>query len=366
LTNALDGTEDHFLTREAGRFWGSLGMSGLRDSAVKDVQELHRAGKLAWTLEVIESLREPFPDGNAGTLVEGQEIDGDLSDAEKPWDSEQEDLSDIEDDMASALVAVPETSVLASSADTAEELDQAERFVKRLRTLESLKGVADQASMPQVAWHVNREIVRLHKAHHVGSEDTAPSMALQSFLRRKRESEREGLLAARKVARKKKQVAASIKAAAKRVRLAKEAKKAKAAKIKKDLSQLPMQFKAGELGQGHKTGGTALHRANRVALLERLKCRSPPLDADWEPEWGSFALGYSAYVGKTYLGAVGVFILNEVDQVMKDLGKYLRDNKGKDVSGVAGPGDAKALGRFVRKNWKKLPKPPVDPNVIVV
>ena len=61
-----------------------------------------------------------------------------------------------------------------------------------------------------------------------------------------------------------------------------------------------------------------------------------------------------------------MFILNEVNQVMKDLGKYLRDKKGKDVSGVAGPGDAKALGRFVRKNWKKLPKPPVDPNVIEV
>ena len=45
-TNALDGSEDRSITREAGRFWKERGMSKKRDDAVKDVTARFEAGLL--------------------------------------------------------------------------------------------------------------------------------------------------------------------------------------------------------------------------------------------------------------------------------------------------------------------------------
>jgi hypothetical protein len=366
LSNSLNGSEDHLLTREAGQFWHSLGMSALRDIAVEQVEEQYRAGKLAWTQEVIDSLREPFPNGIAGEMREGQEIDGDLSDGEDPWDSENEDdlVTDEEAsaELASAVV-IGSTAVVPIAGDTPEEIDSAERFAQRLGILESLKSAASTASMPQVAWHVNREMVRLHKSNHIGSEEATPSRVLQAFLRRKRETEQEVIVAARKVSAKKRQAVAVIKLALKKARLAKEAKKAKAVKVAEALAMLPKKFAAGELGQGHKEGGSAAHRANRVSMLNRLKLRCPPLDPEWEALWNVFAVRHVRHTGTVHKAAIGVFALAEVRDVMEALGKHLRDESGKDLSGGDGEGDARAFVRFVRRNWRKLA---FDPNVVVV
>jgi hypothetical protein len=366
LSNALNGSEDHLLTREAGQFWHSLGMSALRDIAVEQVEAQHRAGKLSWTQEVIASLREPFPNGIAGEMREGQEIDGDLSDGEDPWDSEVEDDL-VTDDEASAVVKpsgeCSATAVVPIEGDTPQEIDSAERFAKRLGILESLKSSASTASMPQVAWHVNREMIRLHKSHHIGSEEAAPPRVLQAFLRRKREAEQEVIVASRKVSAKKRKAAAVIKLIAKKALLAKEASKAKKVKVAVALALLPKKFLAGDLGQGHKEGGSAVHRANRVSMLNRLKLRCPPLDPEWEARWDVFAVRHVRRTGTDHKGAIGVFALTEARDVMEALGKHLRDESGKDLSGGDGEGEPRAFVRFVRRQWRKLA---YDPNIIVV
>jgi hypothetical protein len=369
LSNALDGSEDHLLTREAGQFWHSLGMSALRDTAVEQVEEQYRAGKLSWTQEVIDSLREPFPNGIAGEMREGQEIDGCLSDGENPWDSEQEDDLVTDDEASAGLTsagleaASADVAVVPIEGDTPQEIDSAERFAKRLGILESLKSAATTASMPQVAWHVNREMIRLHKSHHIGSEEAAPPRVLQAFLRRKRETEQEVIVASRKVSATKRKAAAVIQLAVKKARLAKEAKKAKAAKVVAALALLPKKFTAGELGQGHKAGGSAVHRANRVSLLNRLKLRCPPLDPEWEALWAVFAVRHVQRTGTVHTAAIGVFALAEVREVMEALGKHLRRESGEDMSGGDGVGEPRAFVRFVRRNWRKLA---FDPNVMVV
>jgi hypothetical protein len=149
----------------------------------------------------------------------------------------------------------------------------------------------------------------------------------------------------------------------KKARLAKEAKKANQAKVAEALAKLPKKFTAGELGQGHKTGGSPAHRANRVTMLNRLKLRCPPLDPEWQALWDVFVVRHVRATGAIHMGAIGVFALAEVREVMDDLGKHLRHESGKDLSGGDGEGEARAFNRFVRRNWRKLA---FDPNVLVV
>ena len=113
LSNALNGSEDHLLSREAGQFWHSLGMSALRDIVVEQVEEQYRAGKLSRTQEVIDSLREPFPNGIAGEMREGQEVDGNLSEGENPWDSENEDELVTDEEASAPSASAPSTSAVA-------------------------------------------------------------------------------------------------------------------------------------------------------------------------------------------------------------------------------------------------------------
>ncbi len=169
-------------------------------------------------------------------------------------------------------------------------------------------------------------------------EEAAPPRVLQAFLRRKREPEQEVIVASRKVSAKKRKAAAVIKLAVKKARLAKEALKAKKVKVAVALALLPKKFLAGELGQGHKEGGSAVHRANRVSMLNRLKLRCPPLDPEWEARWDVFAVRHVRRTGTDHKGAIGVFALGEVREVMEALGKHLRHESGKDLSG----GTAKA------------------------
>jgi hypothetical protein len=60
-TVALDGTEDHFIVREAADFWNDLHMREKIDAAVAEVREEVRAGRLSWTLPHILRLIKPYP-----------------------------------------------------------------------------------------------------------------------------------------------------------------------------------------------------------------------------------------------------------------------------------------------------------------
>ena len=60
-TNALDGTEDHLIAREARVFWDNLGMSAKRDAACHDVRVEVEASRLRWGYDAVYSLVAPFP-----------------------------------------------------------------------------------------------------------------------------------------------------------------------------------------------------------------------------------------------------------------------------------------------------------------
>ena len=60
-TNALDGSEDHLIAREARLFWDKLTISAKRDATIRDVETEVEAGRLDWGYDAVYSLILPFP-----------------------------------------------------------------------------------------------------------------------------------------------------------------------------------------------------------------------------------------------------------------------------------------------------------------
>ena len=60
------------------------GFGLVRDDEVRRVQEAVAKGELSWCREDIEGLFEPFPNGDAGAFIEGQEIEAPREPDEDP------------------------------------------------------------------------------------------------------------------------------------------------------------------------------------------------------------------------------------------------------------------------------------------
>lgn len=181
LTNAMDGSEDHWICRASKEFWDSMDMASLRASAVSAVQAAFEKNELVWSLACIAKLTEPFPDG-VGRTVAGQDVDGALSEGEGAWESEQEAPLDSDEEIArsSALAPLPDVAALVvpEKGDTADEIERTRMFAIRLNALEKLKAAAEGVSLQQVAGCVNGEMHKLRNMRHLGSQTAAPIAAL--------------------------------------------------------------------------------------------------------------------------------------------------------------------------------------------
>ncbi len=56
LANALDGSEDALIVREAGQLWQETGMAARRDQLVRDVTEEFERGDIAWSYNDVARL----------------------------------------------------------------------------------------------------------------------------------------------------------------------------------------------------------------------------------------------------------------------------------------------------------------------
>lgn len=95
LTNALDGSEDHLIVREAGDFWRTLDMDKRRTRALVDVKTEFDAGRLPWTYDAVYSIVVPYPD--RCPAHDTQEFEDDmrpLADGEKAWQGVDSDCGD--------------------------------------------------------------------------------------------------------------------------------------------------------------------------------------------------------------------------------------------------------------------------------
>jgi hypothetical protein len=360
LSIALDGSQDHLVSRTAAELWLRLGMSALRDAAVRDVELRFASGELAWTRASIDSLRDPFPDGDVGEFIEGQEVDGCFDDGEVPWDSEG-DSDDEEDDDgpddgggAGAGVTASAVAVVPQAGDSLDQVEAARAYARRKGVLEALQASASSAGLQQVAWHVNREVARLEKHHNVGFACGQPSATLALYLQRKRQAEQAAILQAREEQAKKRKALGRVKAALRKKKAQKAAAVKERQKTELALASLPRAFKMKELGQGHKSGGTAAHHASRIALLRRIKLQSPPLGSTWELRFETLAEQYSELLAEQMKVRVGAKIIDEISRVIVELGDYYPA----DRPAGSGPkvGDPLAFEKFLRRCWGQVRK----------
>ena len=101
LCNALDGTEDTLICREAGQFWSAGNMPERRREAVHNVDVECDARRLRWTYEDVYSLVAPFPPRgrryDAQPQDEGSDVDHRGDDGSSS-DGDQNDGNDDDDD----------------------------------------------------------------------------------------------------------------------------------------------------------------------------------------------------------------------------------------------------------------------------
>ena len=130
-----DSSQDHFIVREAGTFWKELNMRTKVNSAVAEVREEVKSGRLSWSFTDIRRLIRPYPKhkhaddvleniGEDTALEQGElpyEDDGQGSDAgTESGGSNWSGADGYEaEDWSAAVAAVPEEQEIAESGDDA-------------------------------------------------------------------------------------------------------------------------------------------------------------------------------------------------------------------------------------------------------
>ena len=100
LTNALDGSQDAEICREAGQFWHQESMRQRRAEVVHDVNVEVDAKRLAWRYEDVYSVINPFPLTRGG----GENEPADKgSDSSEDADADEDLDSDPGEDLDAAL-----------------------------------------------------------------------------------------------------------------------------------------------------------------------------------------------------------------------------------------------------------------------
>ena len=124
LANDLKGAEDHLGRGVAKQLWDEMSMGIVREQALPDVEEEHKAKRLPW--EAIKRIIEPFPKrGQLDTYIEGMDDEGDPDEMERgalAWDDE-ENLSESEGETAkaAALAAARPQDVLRRALSDAQQ-----------------------------------------------------------------------------------------------------------------------------------------------------------------------------------------------------------------------------------------------------
>ena len=316
LSVDLFGGEDHRVARDAKCFWDELGFGPVRDAEVAKIREAVEANGLTWCFRDIESLREPWPCGDAGQTYEGDEVFCEPDPDEREWHEDDEESQRGDDtgedgDATQAEAIVPAVTVdsIALPSDSLEDVDGAREYERRMDVLQKMNASALSSKMPAVHFHVQREMASLRKQKLGGNRDSEPNKLLRRFVRWRREEEEEGLSKARAANREKARLRAAERQAARTLRRKNEEQRLANAKLREELAKLPKRFETAALGQGHAAGGTRAHREQRELCLERLRLRSPPLSLELLARWGEFKKGYAQWAGDNYKASVGIRFL---------------------------------------------------------
>ena len=362
MSNALDGTEDGLICREAKQFWDQLNFPKVREEALADVAAEVRAGRLKWTREKIEQLVLPFPArGVLDTTLEFQDDEVVLEEGEVPWDEELDNVDGLgEDGQESEDEAVlgedglddpesaDEETLGAASEDVAvrlseEDAAEAQRIHERLEIMRRAASILAEMKDPAIDVTMARAMHR--EASRAKRHFQADPGVVTALEKRRKAEEGEDLRKRLAVQEEMMQVAET-----KKIRVAAAKAKQELAKARKDLREASdavaaenalRTFSLADLGKGHRSGGTAEHRRNRKDILHRVAQRGQ-FTAQQRNDWAWFAKEWDnaqaeehgpergekfAGVMQALLndlaegatGAVGVFMANETRRVLSHL-----------------------------------------------
>ena len=318
FTNALDGSEDHLICREARQFWDELEMPLLRAGAMRNIEVEVAGGRLGWTFDGVRSVMVDYEhssrrfkkwtdDEGSGDSSVG---DGELSD--------EPDLDDFdggdEDPPACppAPAVVPPASLLEEGAaeDIALSLEGG-GDMKDLSLVPSL-AVAEAESVDDHAVQLNTlqsvlEQLRSAGAHGLmatvqnaivheerrarGRRQQNPAVAAAMLQERSAElalqaRQRASFVLGRREESQRQKSLQDLREERGSLEQARQALH-RASTLAETMSSLK-SYEAKDLGQGHPKGGTAEHVRNRMHVLDRLKLRAAPLLPEQQNDWAWF------------------------------------------------------------------------------
>ena len=311
-TNALDGSEDHLIAREARVFWDNLGVSAKRDAVCHDVRVEVEGGRLRWGYDAVYSLVAPFPLRRAlDQMVEFQD-DEDVApvEDEAAWSQDEDDDSHDSGDDGGDEEAVGEDDALhdggdsddagaegevhalcdGGDGDAALSVAQADSVCEHSSRISALQQAAELLEGKQLSAvaQVLRNAMREEQRASVGTAATDAGVAQamreqlgqeEQALAKQRQRVRRTMEAAR-VAKKARTEAKEMQG-----RLAAPRKKLREASEMQETQAAVKTFTPAMLGAGLPRGGGAAHRNRRRDVLNRLAARGAEFSAQGKNDW---------------------------------------------------------------------------------
>ena len=323
LSNRLDGSEDHLLSRTARQLWIEADIPSLRAGCIAEVDEKVANGQVASIADWRGLVVNPTDPGIREE--EGAELEPALAEGEASWyeagEYERLQADDLKlDEEQSAPVVV-----VAAPDDKPADVEEATLAAGRLEQLKKLRVAIRIAKVPSAGFLVDKQITHLERGLYGGSAGrVSANMTLRRHI--------EGVMA-KEAAEVKAKRALAFQAAQNRVRVIIARRRAAARKaliqeakddLKKKLDELPVHVTSAMCSAAGKKGIKA-----RSDCLERLKLRSPALPPELDSIWKDVRDSYSAECAKTWEKkklptAVGFHFLQKVNEVLAALGPHYK------------------------------------------
>ena len=346
LANALDGSEDAEICREAGQFWRQEGMRQRRAEVVHDVNVEVDAGRLAWRYEDVYSVitrggGETEPADKGSDSSEDADADEDLdSDPGEDLDAALDAALD-QDALTRGggeIVAHAEQGSVPPDTDGVLQASRA-RLQSMQVVLKQVQAIGNLSLESQVekAIHIEEKRVRILAREH-------PEVSKSFHLDQETElaQMRKDQVSIRKAFAEAKERRVAIKdLLAQQDKLRERKLELLRASTVVECEKALKSWDLDDLGQGHPSGGTRAHAKNRMAILERVRARAKPLPPDLANDWSWFLKHWdAARVNMLHAcqkdGWAGRFL-----NIAKDLLSKLRD-------------DPDALATWMRRERRKF------------
>lgn len=364
LANALDGSEDGLISREARRFWEALDMPAERLRAIQSIRDRVASRELTSMEDWRSKGVVLHPPDTGMMMLEGGELEDALDDGEGVCADEDHlalcaaDDRDVENmDSVLATSLEPPGALSVRDGDTAEAVAEASTGARRLAALRRLRAEALQQNLniPRAVFLMEKEIADLErgiKSRYMGEKHM--NEVLRRTVEANRAREQAALEEARMRARRRARKAREERRAAKAKAAAKAAAARAALERQRRLAALPRRFSVAELGAG------AGSWKARGALLERVRLCAPALPEPEAELWPELRDRWAKRFKVDHPNETGARFLRCIEQVQRDLAEHYKGQTKFNGPGHA-KGDPEAFLKFVRRMRRSLP---VEPGAI--